>query len=122
MFFVFGGYAIGMHRALHGPLHGHGIPRCLFVVSSEVKGITLPWFWKPFQTLPLALALGLFLPGLFAFFFGFFSFRSRVRGVYLSIITQATTLAAFNFFCMNNMRLCGTNGLTNFVTLGGFDL
>jgi urea transport system permease protein len=122
MFFVFGGYAIGMHMALHGPLDGEGIPRALFVVTSEVSGFTLPWFWKPFQTLPVAVILGLFLPGLFAFFFGYFTFRSRVRGVYFSIITQATTFAATYVFRMNNMRLCGTNGLTNFVTLAGFDL
>jgi urea transport system permease protein len=122
MFFVFGGYAIGMHMALRGPLDGDGIPRALFVVTSEVSGFQLPWFWKPFHDLPIAVLLGLFLPGIFAFFFGYFTFRSRVRGVYLSIITQATTFAATYVFRMNNMRLCGTNGLTNFVSLAGFDL
>ncbi len=122
MFFCFGGYAIGMHMALHGPLDGDGIPRCLFVVSSEVSGFKLPWFWEPFQTLPVALLLGLFLPGLVAFIFGYFTFRSRVRGVYFSIITQAATLAATLVFRMNSMKLCGTNGLTNFVTLAGFNL
>ena len=74
-----------------------GIPHCLYVVSSEVSGFQLPAFWKPFRPLPLALLLGLFLPGLFAFIFGYFTFRSRVRGVYFSIITQATTLAASQF-------------------------
>jgi urea transport system permease protein len=124
MFFCFGGYAIGMHMALHGPLDGDGqdIPRALFVVSSEVSGLKLPWFWRPFQGLPLTLILGMLLPGLFAFVFGYFAFRSRVRGVYFSIITQATTLAATLVFRKNEMRLCGTNGLTNFVTLAGFDL
>src|SRR3954471_15923828 len=47
MFFCIGGYAIGMHMALHGPLDGNGIPRCLFVVTSEVSGFQLPTFWKP---------------------------------------------------------------------------
>lgn len=122
MFFCLGGYAIGMHMALHGPLDGDGIPRCLFVVSSDVNGFKLPWFWVPFKTLPAALLLGVLIPGIFAYFFGFFTFRSRVRGVYFSIITQATTLVGLNVFGMNNMRLCGTNGLTNFVTLGGFNL
>jgi len=122
MFFCFGGYAIGMHMALHGPLDGDGIPRALFVVSSEVSGLKLPWFWKPFQGLPLAAVLGLLLPGAFAFVFGYFAFRSRVRGVYFSIITQATTWAATLVFRKNEMRLCGTNGLTNFVTLAGRDL
>jgi urea transport system permease protein len=122
MFFCLGGYAIGMHMALHGPLDGDGIPRCLFVVSSDVSGFKLPWFWVPFKTLPVALILGVLIPGVFAYFFGFFTFRSRVRGVYFSIITQATTLVGLNVFGMNNMRLCGTNGLTNFVTLAGFNL
>ena len=122
MFFCLGGYAIGMHMALRGPLDGEGIPRCLFVVTSEVSGFQLPWFWRPFSSLPVAVLLGLCLPGLFAYVFGYFTFRSRVRGVYLSIITQAMTLAATYVFRMNNMRLCGTNGLTNFVTLAGFDL
>lgn len=122
MFFCFGGYAIGMHMALHGPLDGDHIPRCLYVVTSVVEGFKLPWFWKPFQTLPAAIFLSMFLPGLAAFIFGYFAFRSRVRGVYFSIITQATTLAVCLVFRRNETRLCGTNGLTNFVTLGGFDL
>jgi urea transport system permease protein len=122
MFFCFGGYAIGMHMALHGPLDGDHIPRCLFVVSSEISGVKLPWFWEPFQTLPLTLILGLFLPGLFAFIFSYFTFRSRVRGVYFSIITQAMTWALALVFSKNETKLCGTNGLTNFVTLAGFDL
>lgn len=122
MFFCLGGYAIGMYLALHGPLDGDGIPRCLFVVTSEVSGFKLPWFWVPFKTLPVALILGVLIPGVFAYLFGFFTFRSRVRGVYFSIITQATTLVGLHVFRMNNMRLCGTNGLTNFVTLAGYDL
>jgi urea transport system permease protein len=122
MFFCLGGYAIGMYMALHGPLDGDGIPRCLFVVTSEVSGFQLPWFWLPFKTFPFALILGILIPGLFAYGFGYFTFRSRVRGVYFSIITQATTIMGLNVFRMNNLRLCGTNGLTNFVTLAGFDL
>jgi len=122
MFFCVGGYAIGMHMALRGPLDGDGIPRCLYVVTSVVEGFKLPWFWEPFKTLPAAIFLAMFLPGLAAFIFGYFAFRSRVRGVYFSIITQATTLAVCLVFRRNETRLCGTNGLTNFVTLGGFDL
>lgn len=122
MFFCFGGYAIGMHMALHGPLDGDGIPRALYVVTSEVSGFKLPWFWVPFRELPLAMLLALFIPGVVAFIFGYFAFRSRVRGVYFSIITQATTWAATLMFRKNEMHLCGTNGLTNFVTLAGFNL
>lgn len=122
MFFCFGGYAIGMHLALHGPLDGDGIPRCLYVVTSVVSGFELPDFWKPFKGVGAAFALAMFLPGLAAFIFGYFAFRSRVRGVYFAIITQALTYAASVLFMRNELRLCGTNGLTNFVTLAGFDL
>ena len=122
MFFCFGGYAIGMHMALHGPLDGDGIPRALFVVTSEVSGFQLPAFWKPFRSLWLAIPLVMLIPGFAAFIFGYFAFRSRVRGVYFSIITQALTLGAFYVFIRNEMRLCGTNGLTNFVSLAGFEL
>ena len=122
MFFCFGGYAIGMHMALHGPLDGDGIPRALYVVTSVVQGFQLPDFWKPFRSLPVALALGLLIPGAVAFVFGYFAFRSRIRGVYFSIITQATVFAAVLIFRRNETRLCGTNGLTNFETLAGFDL
>jgi len=122
MFFCIGGYAMGMHLALHGPLDGNGIPRCLFVVTSEVSGFNLPWFWQPFHGLIPALVLGLVVPGLVGFVFGYLAFRSRVRGVYFSIITQAATVMAWLVFCRNEVRLCGTNGLTNFVTLAGFDL
>jgi urea transport system permease protein len=122
MFFCFGGYAMGMHLAMKGPLDGEGIPRCLFVVTSEVSGFKLPWFWQPFDSLWLSLFFVVAVPGIFAYIFGYFAFRSRVRGVYFSIITQATTLAACLVFRRNEMRLCGTNGLTNFKTLAGFDL
>ncbi len=122
MFFCLGGYAIGMHMALHGPLDGAGIPRCLYVVTSVVEGFELPGFWKPFRTLGAAIFLGMAIPGLVAFIFGYFTFRSRVRGVYFSIITQATVVAACLIFRRNETRLCGTNGLTNFETLAGFDL
>jgi urea transport system permease protein len=111
-----------MHMALHGPLDGDGIPRCLFVVTSVVEGFQLPTFWKPFQTLGASILLGMAIPGIVALIFGYFAFRSRVRGVYFSIITQATVVAAVLIFRRNETRLCGTNGLTNFVTLAGFNL
>ena len=124
MFFCLGGYAIGMYLAMHGPLDGdnHDIPRCLFVVSSVVSGMQLPWFWKPFGSLAFATLAALALPGLLAFVYGWFTFRSRVRGVYFSIITQATTVAVWLIFCQNSILLCGTNGLTNFTTIAGCDL
>lgn len=122
MFFCFGAYAMGMHLALQGDKDPNGIPACLAYVSSDVKGFQLPWFWQPFHTFPVALVLGVLIPGLVAFAFGYFAFRSRVRGVYFSIITQATTLAAWNVFSLNNMRLGGTNGLTRFDTILGMKM
>lgn len=122
MFFTVGGYAMGMYLAMHGPLDGGGIPRALFVVSSDVGGTTLPWFWKPFGSAAFAAAMVVLVPGTMAAVFGFFAFRSRIRGVYFSIITQAATVALWLLFCRNDLRLCGTNGLTNFTHILGFDL
>ncbi len=123
LFFALGGYAMGMYLAMHGPLDAEGtVPRCLFVVTSAVQGFKLPWFWKPFNYLWAAIPLGLLIPGALAFIVGYFVFGSRVRGVYFSILTIAVTKAAWLVFCMNNMLLCGTNGLTNFEKLAGFDL
>jgi urea transport system permease protein len=81
-----------------------------------------PWFWKPFYSLPGTLALGLIIPGIVALVIGFFVFRSRVRGVFFAVLTQAVTLAAWLVFCMNEMKLCGTNGFTGFDRLAGFEL
>ncbi len=123
LFFALGGYAMGMYLAMHGPMDADGtVPRCLFVVTSAVQGFKLPWFWQPFNFLWGAIPLGLVIPGLFGFIVGYFGFASRVRGVYFSILTIAVTKAAWLVFCMNNMMLCGTNGLTNFEKLAGFDL
>ncbi|MEO2010723.1 MAG: urea ABC transporter permease subunit UrtC [Pirellulaceae bacterium] len=124
LFFSFGGYAMGMHLALHGPLDGPGktIPRALYVVSSSVEGIELPWFWQPFNSLSVTLLLGLLIPGVVAIIIGYCGFVSRIRGVFFAILTQAITFGAWLVFCRNDLMLCGTNGLTNFVTLAGFDL
>ena len=122
MFFTLGGYACGMYLAMHGPLDGGGIPRALFVVSSDPSGMVLPWFWKPFASAGFAATMAVLVPGTFAAVFGFFAFRSRIRGVYFSIITQATTVAVWLLFCRNDLQLCGTNGLTNFTHILGFEL
>jgi urea transport system permease protein len=122
MFFTLGGYAMGMHLAMHGPLDGEGIPRALFVVSSDVNGIHLPWFWQPFDSFAFSLAMVALIPGVLAFAFGYLAFRSRIRGVYFSIITQAATVAMWLLFCRNDLKLCGTNGLTNFTHLLGLPL
>ena len=125
LFFCLGGYAMGMYLAHDGGPEGiidktgWKLPACLFVVYpykvGEAPGdAVVPWFWKPFWSLPSTIFLGLFIPGLVAFIIGYFGFRSRVRGVYFAILTQAITVAAQNFFTMNNMKFCGTNGLTRF--------
>jgi urea transport system permease protein len=122
IFFTLGGYCIGMHLAMKGPLLGDGIPQSLFIVSSQVSGMKLPWFWQPFDSAALSLIAVVVIPGIIAFIYGWLAFRSRVKGVYFSIITQATTLAATQVIRQNDLSLCGTNGLTPLGTLFGFSL
>ena len=124
-FFCFGAYAMGMHLAHHGgpegiiDNNGWKIPACLFVVYpydiGESSGDALvPGFWKPFWNLPLTVFLGLLIPGIASLVLGYFVFRSRVRGVYFAILTQAIAVACWLVFCRNEVKLCGTNGLTRF--------
>ncbi|MBT5692749.1 MAG: urea ABC transporter permease subunit UrtC [Opitutae bacterium] len=128
-FFSLGGYSMGMYLAHHGgaggatdPTGRWEVPACLHVVSSKVGVEPLPWFWKPFYDLHWAVLLGLLIPGIVAALIGFVGFRSRVRGVYFAILTQAITVAAWLVFSMNNMKFCGTNGLTNFDKILGHPL
>jgi urea transport system permease protein len=121
LFFCLGGYCIGMHMLLKtgtASVYGSALPD--FMVWNQVK--ELPWFWGPFRHFPIALVLALAVPTLFAFAFGFFAFRSRIKGVYFSIITQALALAMWLIFLRNETMLGGTNGLTDFKTLLGFEL
>ena len=124
-FFCLGAYAMGMHLAHHGgpegiiDANGWKIPACLFVVYpydvGESSGDALvPGFWKPFWNLPLTVILGILIPVVTSFLLGYFVFRSRVRGVYFAILTQAIAVAGWLVFCRNDVMLCGTNGLTRF--------
>ena len=124
-FFCLGAYAMGIHLAHHGgpegiiDAEGWKIPACLFVVYpyevGESSGDALvPGFWKPFWNLPFTIILGLVIPAVASFILGYFVFRSRVRGVYFAILTQAIAVAAWLVFCRNDVKLCGTNGLTRF--------
>jgi urea transport system permease protein len=133
LFFSLGGYAMGMYLAHHGGPEGiidannWKIPACFYVVYPYKVGelpsdALVPWFWKPFYWMPVTVMLGLIIPGLVAYLIGWFGFRSRVRGVYFAILTQAITVAFWLVFCMNNMKLCGTNGLTRFNSMLGFDI
>ena len=82
----------------------------------------LPWYWYGFDHFAFAVAMVVLVPGVLAFVFGWFAFRSRVTGVYLSIITQALTYALWLAFFRNDMGFGGNNGLTDFKDVLGFDL
>lgn len=115
LFFCFGGYGIAMHILLK---NSTGLPD--FMAWNGVE--TLPVFWQPFQSAGAAFGLALLVPALFAFVVGYFIFRSRIKGVYMAIITQALAMATWLLFLRNESMLGGTNGLTNFKSLLGFDL
>jgi urea transport system permease protein len=121
-FFALGGYAMGMYLMREiGPRGVYGDPVLPdFMVFLNYK--SLPWFWHGFDHFPLALAMVALIPGLLAFVFGWFAFRSRVTGVYLSIITQALTYALMLAFFRNDMGFGGNNGFTDFKDIMGFDL
>jgi urea transport system permease protein len=82
----------------------------------------LPWYWEGFNRFGFALAMALVVPGVVAFIFGFFAFRSRIGGVYFSIVTQALTYAAMLLFFRNATGFGGNNGLTDFKRILGYPL
>jgi urea transport system permease protein len=82
----------------------------------------LPWYWYGFDWFPFAFFMVLFIPGLLAFMFGWLTFRSRVTGVYLSIMSQAMTYALLLAFFRNDMGFGGNNGLTDFKDILGFNI
>ncbi|HEX2441009.1 MAG TPA: urea ABC transporter permease subunit UrtC [Methylomirabilota bacterium] len=121
VFFGLGAYAMGMHLMLEigaKSVYQSALPD--FMVWNQVKA--LPLFWKPFYSAPFTLLAIVVVPALCALVFGFLAFRSRVRGVYLSIITQALALSAWLVFNRNEMNLGGTNGLADFKTFFGVPL
>ena len=119
-FFALGGYAMGMYlmRQIGSQgVYGHPVLPDFMVFLNWKE---LPWFWHGFDQFWFAALMVLLVPGLLAFVFGWFAFRSRVTGVYLSIITQALTFALMLAFFRNDMGLGGNNGLTDFKTILGF--
>jgi urea transport system permease protein len=121
VFFGLGAYAMGMHLMLEigtQSVYQNALPD--FMVWNQV--ITLPLFWQPFYSASFTLLAVVLAPGLVATAFGFLAFRSRIRGVYFSIITQALALCAWLVFNRNEMNLGGTNGLADFKTIVGFRL
>jgi len=121
-FFALGGYAMGMHLMREiGDRGVYGNPVLPdFMVFLNYQ--ELPWFWFGFDNFFFAMLMVMFIPGLLAFVFGWLAFRSRVTGVYLSIITQALTFALMLAFFRNDMGFGGNNGLTDFKDILGFSL
>ncbi len=121
-FFALGGYAMGMHlMRMIGPRGVYGNPVLPdFMVFLNYK--ELPWYWHGFDHFGFAMLIVVLVPGLLAFVFGTFAFRSRVTGVYFSIITQAMTFAMMLAFFRNDMGFGGNNGLTDFKDIFGIDL
>ncbi len=121
-FFALGGYAMGMYLMRQiGPRGVYGNPDLPdFMVFLNYQ--ELPWFWHGFDQFWFAALMVMLVPGLLAFVFGWFAFRSRVTGVYLSIITQAMTYALLLAFFRNDMGLGGNNGLTDFKDILGFNV
>ncbi|WP_243404107.1 urea ABC transporter permease subunit UrtC [Zavarzinia aquatilis] len=121
-FFALGGYAMGMYLMRQiGPRGVYGDPVLPdFMVFLNWK--ELPWYWLGFDNFLFAMVMVALVPGILAFVFGYLAFRSRVTGVYLSIITQAMTYALLLAFFRNDMGFGGNNGLTDFKDLLGFNL
>ncbi|MDH5694279.1 MAG: urea ABC transporter permease subunit UrtC, partial [Gammaproteobacteria bacterium] len=121
-FFALGGYAMGMYlmrqigdRGVYGNAE---LPDFMVFLNWQ----ELPWYWYGFDNIFFTMIMVMLIPGLLAFLFGWFAFRSRVTGVYLSIITQALTYALMLAFFRNEMGFGGNNGLTDFKDILGFSL
>jgi urea transport system permease protein len=121
-FFALGGYAMGMYLMRQigtRGVYGHPIlPDFMVFLNWE----QLPWFWYGFDRFWFAVVMIVLVPSLLAFVFGWLAFRSRVTGVYLSIMTQALTYALMLAFFRNDMGFGGNNGFTDFKDIFGFDL
>ena len=127
LFFSLGGYMLGMHLMLMiGDLgvyaqagkNPHGLPDFMVFLGHTF----LPSFWRPFASIGFAAFMVFLLPGLIALIFGYLAFRSRIKGVYFSILTQALTYCAALMFFRNDMLMGGNNGFTDFKRILGEDL
>lgn len=116
-FFALGGYVMGMHMT-HNRMEGDNVPNFIQFLGRD----DWPWFWVPFESFWFTAVMVLVTPGLLALVFGFFAFRSRVRGVYFAIITQALTFASMLFFYRTETGFGGNTGLTDFRNLLGFSV
>lgn len=121
LFFSLGGYMMGMYlMRMIGDLGQYKLPIPDFLVF--LGWSELPWFWKPFDNFGFAALMIFLLPGVVAFVFGFLAFRSRIKGVYFSILTQALTYGASLMFFRNDMLMGGNNGFTDYKFILGHDL
>ena len=127
LFFSLGGYMLGMHLMLMiGELgvyaqagkNPEGLPDFMVFLGHTF----LPAFWQPFSSFGFAMLMVLLLPGALAWLFGFLAFRSRIKGVYFSILTQALTYGASLMFFRNDMTMGGNNGFTDFKRILGHSL
>ena len=121
LFFALGGYAMGMYlmRAIgHDGVYQSDLPD--FMVFLDWKAY--PWYWSFTDQFWYAASLVVLAPGLLALVFGFFAFRSRIKGVYFSIITQALTFAFMLLFFRNNTGFGGNNGFTDFKRILGYTI
>ncbi|MFA0996252.1 MULTISPECIES: urea ABC transporter permease subunit UrtC [Pseudomonas syringae group] len=116
LFFALGGYAMGMY--LMRQAAGDGLPAFMTFLSWT----ELPWYWAGTDNFLWAMCLVVLAPGLLALVFGFFAFRSRIKGVYFSIMTQALTFAGMLLFFRNETGFGGNNGFTNFRSILGFSI
>jgi urea transport system permease protein len=121
-FFALGGYAMGMYMMRQIGTRGVYAHPILPDFMVFLNWPELPVYWYGFQHFPYALLMVVLVPGALAFVFGWFAFRSRVTGVYLSIITQALTFALMLGFFRNNFGFGGNNGLTDFKDILGFNV
>jgi urea transport system permease protein len=122
LFFALGGYMMGMYLMLNiGVVSESGRPMAAFL-KDMLGWKELPWFWVPFSSFAFAALMVVVVPGIVATIFGYLAFRSRIKGVYFSIITQALTYAAGILFFMNSLLMGGNNGFTNFKFMLGADV
>src|SRR5580692_8789559 len=121
LFFSLGGYMLGMYLMLKigklGQYHSD-LPDFMVFLGHTF----LPSFWRPFHSFGFAFGMVFLLPGLLALVFGFLAFRSRIKGVYFSILTQALTYGAALMFFRNDMTMGGNNGFTDFKFILGHSL
>ena len=121
LFFAIGGYVMGMY--LMRQIGAEGVYKSQlpdFMVFLDWK--ELPWFWKGTESFSWMLVLLILVPGLVSWVFGYFAFRSRIKGVYFSIITQALTYAAMLLFFRNETGFGGNNGFTDFKRILGYSI